>query len=639
MARFAPPPSEMVSEFCEAHRVLSAESSAEPGQWRNERVPYAVEIMDAYNDPLVREVWVQKSAQVAWTEILNNLICYVIARKPGPMMLIQPTVDLAEAWSKDRLDPMLRDCPVLEGRVSKARSKDGANTVKHKTGPGWRLTMGGANSPSGLRMRVIRDLFCDEVDAYPRSAGKEGDPISLSRKRQVTFWNKKLFAGSTPTVKGASRVETGFQSTDMRYLHVPCPHCTALNGGAADGYQRLVWENVKWIEGRASEACYLCKHCGVLIEHHHKQWMLSLHRWVATKPFDGRAGFHLSELYSPFVSWPEMAANYEEAKKLPETLQTFVNTSLGETYEATGQTIEAGPLAERREQYTVESIPAGVLMLTVGGDTQDDRVELQLLGWGADEECWIIEQQVFRGDPSKAELWREIDAYLLKKFATEDGRALRIQAAAIDSGGHCTQAVYDFVVTRKRRRVWAIKGVGGAGKLVWPRQGSRTKKSMAKVYSIGVDTIKSLLYGRLERVAVPGPGYIHLHADADEKFCNQLTSEKKVRKYLQGRPVDVWEPRAKDIAQEAQDCWNYGYAAFVGRRGPEVIRWLLKRRKQDQPPERIADSSNETDEPAVAADEAQLQPEPRPAQQPPQAQRAQQRRPMQQRRKNWVRSW
>ena len=637
MARFAPPPSETVSEFAERHRFLSAESSAEPGLWRNERVPYAAAIMDAYCDPLVREVWCMKSAQVAWTEIINNVIAYVIARKPGPMMLLDPTVELVEAWSKDRLAPMIRDCPILHDKVSTARAKDGANTLRHKTGPGWRLTMAGANSPAGLRMRVIRDLFCDEVDGYPRSSGKEGDPISIARKRQVTFWNRKLFAGSTPTVKGASRIENGFQSSDMRYYHVPCPHCTALKSGEPDGFQRLVWEQVKWIEGKPDSAAYLCKHCGALIEHHYKQWMLSLGKWIATRPFDGRAGFHLSEVMSPFVSWPEMVANYEEAKKLPETLQTFVNTSLGETYEASGQTIEAGPLAERREQYTVESIPAGVLMLTVGGDTQDDRVELQLIGWGADEECWIIEQQVFRGDPSKGALWKEIDVYLLQGFRTEDGRLLRIQAAAIDSGGHCTQAVYDFVVSRKRRRVWAIKGVGGPGKLAWPRQGSRTKKSMAKVYSIGVDTIKSLLYGRLERVAKPGPGYIHLHADADEKFCNQLTSEKKVRKYVQGRAVDVWEPRAKDIAQEAQDCWNYGYAAFVGRRGPEVISWLLRRRKQDQPEQQVTESIIDTDETAALAEvEA---PQPKPVQQPPQAERPQQRRPVQQRRKNWVRSW
>ncbi|HYE70589.1 MAG TPA: phage terminase large subunit family protein [Aquabacterium sp.] len=626
-----------MSEFVEAHRFLSPEASAEPGPWRNERVPYAVEIMDAYNDPLVREVWVQKSAQVAWTEIINNLIAYVIARRPGPMMLLQPTVELVESWSKDRLAPMLRDCPVLEGRVSKARAKDGANTLRHKTGPGWRLTMAGANSPAGLRMRVIRDLFCDEVDAYPRSAGKEGDPISIARKRQVTFWNKKLFCGSTPTVKGASRIETGFESTDMRYLHVPCPHCTEVDGKPS-GYQRLVWEQVKWLEGKPDTARYLCKHCGSLIDHHHKQWMLANHRWVATKPFDGRAGFHLSELYSPFVSWAEMAANYVEAAKLPDTLQTFINTSLGETYEDKGSTVEGEGLLARREQFGAASIPAGVLMLTVGGDTQDDRVELQLIGWGAEEECWIIEQKVIRGDPDDASLWREVDEYLLARYVTEDGRTLRVQAAAIDSGGHHTQAVYNFAAPRKRRRVWAIRGMAGAGKLIWPRQGSRTAKSRALVYNLGVDTAKALLYSRLAKVEKPGPGYIHLCADFDDKLCAQLTSEKSVTKYVKGRPVVVWLPRVERAPQEAQDCWLYGYAAFLGRRGPEVLRRFGVR--NGKPRSEVPSEPKRTTEPESASPVEQPEATPAPE---PVHELKQQPRPRPQRaprlRRNWVRSW
>lgn len=635
MARFAPPPSQTVSEWAEAHRVLSSESSAEPGPWRNDRVPYLRDIMDTYNDPLVREVWVMKSAQVAWTEGLNNIIGYVIDRRPGPMMIIQPTVEMVEAWSKDRLAPMLKDCSTLNGKVSQARAKDGANTLRHKTGPGWRLTMAGANSPAGLRMRVIRDLFCDEVDGYPSSSGKEGDPIFIARKRQLTFWNRKLYAGSTPTVKGASRIEAGFESTDMRYMHLPCPHCTAANGGEADGFQRLMWEQVKPIEGHPGVAAYLCKHCGVLIDHHHKQWMLEHRRWVSTKPFDGRAGFHLSELYSPFVSWSEMYANYLEAAKLPETLQTFVNTSLGETYEAAGATIEAGSLLERREQYTADSIPAGVLMLTAGGDVQDDRVEVQLQGWGAEEECWILEQRVFRGDPTETALWLEIDDYLRQRFTTEDGRSLLIHAAAIDSGGHCTQAVYNFVVSRKRRRVWAVRGVGGAGKLVWPKKASRTAKSRAMVFNVGVDTIKALLYGRLAKVAKPGPGYIHLHAEADEHFCAQLTSEKQVIKYVKGRGVTAWEPRAKGIAQEAQDCWNYGYAAFVGRRGPDVIRSMVKRRSREEHEASIP--QDHLDEPAANAQpDPQEIPAPRPADQPV---KEVPKRRIARPRRNWVRSW
>lgn len=540
-------------------------------------MPYLQDIMDLYNDPAVREVWVMKSAQVGWTEALNNMIGYIIDRKPGPMMIIQPTVEMVEAWSKDKLAPMLTDCPVLQAKVSQPRAKDGANTLRHKTGPGWRLSMSGANSPAGLRMRSIRDLFCDEVDGYPRSSGKEGDPIQIARKRQTTFWNRKFFAGSTPTIKGVSRIEAGFESTDMRYLHLPCPHCTEANDGVADGYQRLEWAQFRWKDSDAGTAAYLCKHCGSLIEHHYKQWMLERRKWVATKPFDGRAGIQIWEAYSPFVSWPEMVANFLEAKKLPETLQTFINTSLGETWEEKGNTVEAGSLLDRKEQYGAENIPSDVLMLTVGGDTQDDRVELQLLGWGADEESWIIEQKVFRGDPGKPALWLEVDEYLLRQFDTEDGRRLFVEATAIDSGGHHTSAVYNFVVSRKQRRVWAIRGVGGPGKLIWPKKATKTPKSRANVFNIGVDAAKGVLYGRLAKVPEPGPGYIHLPHAADAAFCAQLTSEKSITKYVKGRPLLVWEPRVKGAPQEAQDCWNYGYAAFLGRGGPDLLKRFARR--------------------------------------------------------------
>lgn len=530
--------------------------------------------MDTYNDPLVREVWVMKCTQIGWTEACNNIIGYIIDRRPGPAMMVQPTVEMGEAWSKDRLATMLADTPSLRDKVSEPRAKSGTNTLRHKTGPGWRLTIVGANSPTGLRMRAIRDLFCDEVDGYPASAGAEGDPIWITRKRQVTYWNRKFYGGSTPTVKGRSRIETGFESTDMRYYFVPCPHCTRANDGAPDGFQRLLWEQLKWEEvGRPPrEAAYLCKLCGSLIEHHEKQWMLEHGEWRATKPFDGRAGFHISELYSPFVSWGEMAENFLEAKKLPETLQTFVNTSLAETWEEKGETVEPEGLLARKEPYGPAELPARVLMLTVGGDTQDDRAELELLGWGADEECWIIEKKKLPGDPGDLRFWKtDVEEYLRHRYRTEDGRELSIEAACIDSGGHHTQTVCEYTGPRKRYRIWAIKGKEGAGRLVWPKTFSRSAKTRAPLAIIGVDTAKAVLYGRLERVKKPGPGFIHLPDSADEELCRQLTSEIRVRAYVHGRPITIWKPRASGIAQEAQDCWIYGYAAMLGRGGPEFL--------------------------------------------------------------------
>lgn len=519
--------------------------------------------MDAFSDPLIREVVVMKAAQIGWTEVLNNTIGFHIDQEPAPVMLMQPTLDMAEAWSKDRLSPMLRDTPSLRGKVADPKARDSGNTLLHKRFEGGHLTIVGANSPSSLASRPIRVLLCDEVDRFPASAGTEGDPINLAKKRTATFGNRKILMGSTPTVKGASRIEAAFNESDQRYFHVPCPECSE--------FQRLVWSQVKWDEGKPETAHYVCVHCGSLLADESKPEMLRRGEWRGSQPFSGVAGFHISELYSPWSTWPEMAVAHVRAKRLPETLQTWVNTALGETWELHGSTVESGSLLERREPYGPENIPEGVLLLTAGCDTQDDRVEVQLNGWGAGEECWPIEQRVFRGDPGKAQLWEEVDAYLLQTFTTEDGRRLHIEAAAVDSGGHYTQAVYDFVVSRKRRRVWAVKGMGGTGKLAWPKKASRTAKSRANVFILGVDAIKSVLYGRLGKVLEPGPGYIHLPHDVDAEFCKQLTSEKAITKYVRGRASIVWEPREKGIRQEAQDCWVYAYAAMLGRGGPRIL--------------------------------------------------------------------
>lgn len=525
--------------------------------------------MDAITDPSVSEIWVEKSAQVGWTEILNNTIGYFVHMDPSPIMMVQPTKDAAEEYSRDRLAPMIRDTPVLAARFSDEKSRDSTNTLRHKTFAGGVLSLAISNSPSSLASKPIRVILFDEVDKYPVSARQAGDPIGLGKKRTTSFWNRKILGGSTPTRKGTSKIDAKFAESDQRYYFVPCVHCRE--------YQRLRWSQVRWDDGKPESARYVCAHCATLWTDADRHESVRRGEWRATKPFKGIAGFHLNELYSPFVTVVSIATNFLEAKKTPETLQQFVNESLGEVYEDTsGQVIEAAPLLERREPYGAENIPEGVLLLTAGADTQDDRVEVQILGWGADEECWIIEQRVFRGDPGKQQLWREVDAHLQQAFTTEDGRQLLVEAACIDSGGHNTQAVYDFVVSRKRRRVWAIKGVAGTGKLAWPKKATRTAKSRATVFVIGVDTIKSVLYGRLGKVGEPGPGYIHLPHEADADFCKQLTSERSFTRYVRGRASVVWQPREKGAAQEAQDCWVYGYAAMVGRGGTKFLQRLTR---------------------------------------------------------------
>ncbi len=520
--------------------------------------------MDAINDPAIREIWFIKSAQVGWTEILNNVIGYFVDQDPAPTLLVQPTLEMAEAWSKDRLAPMIRDTPCLRDRIADPKARDSGNTLLHKKFTGGHLTIAGANSPAGLASRPIRNVLFDEVDRFPTSAGTEGDPISLGRKRSQTFWNRKMLAGSTPTIKGSSRVEAGFESSDQRYYFVPCPHC--------DEFQRLVWSQVHWPEGRAEEAVYVCVHCGSEIDEVQKAEMLRAGEWRASKPTKDIAGFHISELYSPWSTWSEMAVAFLKAKRLPETLQTWINTSLGETWEDKGETIEAVGLASRIESYTSVSIPAGVQVITAGTDVQDDRLETTIWGFGAEEEAWRVEHIVLRGDPGSAALWAEHDDLLRRRFTTDDGRHLTIEACCVDSGGHFTEQVYQYCARRKRFRVWAIKGVAGIGRLIWPKKASRGGKLRVDVWPVGVDTAKDLIYGRLKKITEPGPGYQHFDASTDATWLEQLTSETLVYRMVLGRRVRQWKPRTSGIRQEALDCTVYAYAAMYGRGGAELIK-------------------------------------------------------------------
>jgi phage terminase large subunit GpA-like protein len=555
-------------------------------------MPHLRPIMDAVTDPLVREIWLMKSAQVGLTEFLLNVIGYFVDLDPAPIMLIQPTLELAEAFSKDRLAPMVRDTSALTGKIADPRSRDSGNTLSHKRFPGGHLTLVGANSPTGLRSRPIRVLLCDEIDGYPASAGSEGDPFARARKRTAAFWNRVIIAGSTPTIKGQSRVEAGFDGSDQRYFHYPCPHCGKL--------QRLVWPQVKWTEfGLPPEqAVYQCVHCGGVIDEGQRKEMLPKYEVIAAKEFNGIAGFHVHELMSPLVSMGEMAASFVEAKKLPETLQQWVNESLGETWEDTARSIEPAGLAARRESYDAEVLPPGIVMVTVGADTQDDRLEVELVGWGADEESWVLEHKVFRGDPGVAPtkgVWKELTTYRRQRFHTEDGRTLSVQGTGVDFGGHYGQHVANYCHRYRFERVHAVRGVGGVGRLVWPRKPGKTKLSKADIYSVGVDTIKDLLYGRLAKITPPDPGepkpgYIHLPLSVDDDWCEQFVSETKIYKKTNGRRVAMWRPKKLGSRQEAQDCWNYAYAVMIGRGVDlnQLAALVEKRRAEKTPPDEVA---------------------------------------------------
>lgn len=565
-----PDPVLTVSQWADAHRMLSKKSSSEAGKWDTSRTPYLREIMDTLSvfHPAKKVVF-KKSSQVGGTECANNWLGYIIDHVPGPTMLIQPTVDMAKRNSKLRIEPLIEESPRLKQKVATPRSKQSSNTVQQKDFDGGTLVMTGANSAAGLRSMPARFLMLDEVDAYPRDVDGEGDPVSLVMARSRTFSRRKAFILSTPTIDGLSKIDEEYQDSDQREFFVPCPHCK--------GFQTLKFEGLKWDEGKPATAAYFCEHCGEEIQERHKTAMLNAGEWRALNPGHETIGFFINSLYSPlgWYSWIDIARDYEEAKKEHETekktekLRTFTNTVLGKTFEEPGEAPEWKRLYLRREAYEMGVCPEGVLFLTCGVDVQKDRLEMEVVGWGLKKVSWSIEYSVLHGDPSKEEVWLELAEYLQKTFPGEGGKNFPIKVTAIDSGFK-TQEVYSFCRNFSPSRVIAIKGndnlsvVLGLPKIVDAKTKGRVHRRAAKVWNIGVSILKAELYGWL-RIDPPvgeekiPTGYCHF-PEYDEEYFKQLTAEKVVTKRnRKGYTAQEW---VKDRERnEALDCRIYARAA------------------------------------------------------------------------------
>lgn len=541
-----------LSVWADRHRRLSPEASSAIGGWST--FAYQREPLDCCGCSSVYQVVVLMwASQVGKTEILLNKVAETAAENPGPMLVVQPNLSMAEAFSKERLAPMFRDMPVLAGKVADLKGRDAGSTIYQRRFVGGQVTIVGANSPAGLASRPIRDLLLDEVDRYDESAGAEGDPASLAIARTTTFWNHKIIFASSPTIKGKSRIASAFNESDQRYFYVPCPHCKHE--------QRLVWPRVEWPQEDTSAAHYRCVKCERLIPHHLKAKMVGAGRWVASNSKSKIAGFHISSLYSPWVSWAKLADEWMTAQGHPERLRAFINTRLAELWddEATAGVSEED-LLKRRESYG-PVLPGQVALITAGVDVQGDRIEVSVYGWGAGEESWLLAHVALPGDPTGPKVWEDLDRELLREYRHPVVKRMRIRATCIDSG-HLAQTVCLFSDARRGRAVWAIKGDEGP-RPIWPRRES--KGTRGRVYVVGVDSAKAILAGRLK--IAEGPGRVHLPVaeNIDLEFAEQLLSEFVRTDYRRGRPVRRWE-RRKGRRAEAWDCAVYAYAALCGLR-------------------------------------------------------------------------
>jgi phage terminase large subunit GpA-like protein len=533
-----------------------------------------------------------KGAQIGGTECGNNWMGYIIHQAPGPMMSVQPTVEMAKRNSKQRIDPLIEESEVLRKLVRDPRSRDSGNTVLSKDFPGGVLVMTGANSAVGLRSMAARYLFLDEVDAYPGDVEGEGDPITLAMARTRTFARRKVFLVSTPKITGMSRIESAYEESDQRKYWVPCPTCRE--------FQILKFAQLRWPKGDPQSAVYVCEHCGQEIRNHQKHSMLARGEWRAGAKGDGRtAGFHISSLYSPvgWFSWGDAAKQFEQAQKNPALLQVFVNTVLGETWTLLGEAPEWQKLYDRREDYKVGLVPRGGLFLTAGADVQKDRIEVEIAAWGRGKESWSVDYRVFEGDTSRAAVWEKLTGLLNESFTTESGLELPIMQLAVDSG-FATIEVYQWA-RRQGGRVLVIKGdsrtpslIGSASPVEVGPMGAKLKRGV-RVWPVNSGMAKEELYRWLrqdrptdEDVAkgIPFPsGYCHFPRYSEEYF-KQITAEQLVTKIVKGYRRHEWQKMRE--RNEALDCRVYARAA-AGRVGIDRFQekhWTDLERRVGAPP-------------------------------------------------------
>lgn len=560
---FKPPPILTITEWSDKNRVLP-DYAPEPGPYRSSRTPYLREIADLLSPSSIHdEVVVMKGSQLGFTEIALNTIFYYAKHDPCPILYVQPTIEAVEDWSKEKLDTSAEACAAVRDILYSEKEKDTKNTIRKKKFRGGSLTLAGANSSKTLRSKSIRVLILDELDDFPETVGlggRQGSPIKLAIKRTTNYARRKIFYLSTPTAKDFSHIEREFDNSDKRYYYVPCPFCGCK--------QIITWSKIIYKDQETGERVKThmkCEKCEGKIYEYQKTEMLEKGEWKKTNPDNPRPGYHLNALYAPmgWFSWDDAVKEFLEAVGDPHLMMVWVNNVLAETFDSSLESISHNWLMRRREQYDL--IPKKVVVLVAGVDTQDDRLECTLLGYGAREEIWNCGHEIFYGRPDQPAVWRLLDAHIFKEFINENGVKLNIARTCVDSGGHYTDEVYKYCLAREIYGVYAIKGTSMPGKPFVGIPSNRNRVG-CHLFPVNVDIGKNILYGRLAKVKFDpkekiNPGYIHFPKVLKEGYFKQLTSERKVIRYHGGLPRQAYE-RKKGVRAEALDCFNYAQVAF-----------------------------------------------------------------------------
>ncbi|WP_338513285.1 phage terminase large subunit family protein [Pseudomonas poae] len=586
-----PDPSLWVDEWADEYmRIPRDTGAAEPGKYRTVRTPYAREPMRCLSPahPCKRVVTMVAS-QLMKTQIALNWIGALIHMVPSNILTLLPSLGLAKRVSS-RIGKTIKATPVLRERVAASRSRDSRNTMDTKEFEGGSLYVTTAGSAANLAELSARYVYGDEIDRWEVDVGEEGDPIELAETRGSTFGrNAKFYFSSSPTIKGASRIDDLFEGSDQRYYYVPCPTCGHM--------QTLQWERLHYSQD-FSVVHYECAgpDCDVLIEEHHKGDMLARGEWRAHAKGDGETvGFHLNALYSPlgWTGWKSLAKQFEKAKKAQakgdlEPMQVFYNTRLAKVWDSAQEQTKASVLIERarREGFSLGAMPAAVMMITGAVDVQADRLEFMAMGWGVGMERWVIDHRVIAGDPSDERTWAVLDELLKERYRHPCGVGLGILAVAVDSGGHHTDEVYQFCRVRRWRNIFAIKGASKPGKPVIAQRPSmvdvtwkgQTERGGAELWFVGTDTAKDWIYNRYPFES--GPGALHFANDLPDEFFAQCVAERKVAKYVRGHKRIEWI-KGKAERNEALDLMVYCLA---------MAHYLGINRYQEQDWDRVRNS-------------------------------------------------
>ena len=566
-----PPENLTVTEWAECKRYLSTEASAEPGLWRTSRTPYLRAIMDAFTDPKVRHIVFVAASQVGKTEVINNMIGYIIDQNPGSILFVHPTTIDAREFSKLRIAPMIRDSPALRRRISAPKSRDSGNTLLQKSYPGGILTLCGSNEAHALASKPIRYVFGDERDRWAVSAGTEGDPWELAMARQTTFYNAKAVEVSTPTIRGSSNIAKSFAKGTMERWKSQCPHCGE--------FHEIQWKDIRF---KAEETVvnhertytvhdvfWICPGCGCVSEEATMKKQPA--KWVAENPAayaNGVRSFWLNAFVSPWASWESICLKYQNALGDTGKMQVVYNTCFGQLWEDRGDTQDPDTLLGRREVYEAE-LPEGVLVLTAGVDTQDDRMEYEIVGHGHFGETWGIEKGIIMGRPDDPATWDSLDMMVFDRVLRfKDGLGLKVSMSFVDEGGHFTEWVRQFCRNRVGKKVFCIKGFPGADRpFTSPPKKQKIiikNRYLGTVwqYQLGVDSGKQIIMDNL-KVQAPGPKYCHfpLRDDYGALYFNGLLSEHLVPEG-KVRQRWVWTKIQGHERNEPLDCRNYALAAF-----------------------------------------------------------------------------